>query len=497
MTLRRTIAAPTLRILGTIAIAVPLAGCAATGGAGGADADPAAMSDAEATFSTRMAAVRATGRELAASPGDPAIRESLKKVIWLRSNPQDLRIEALEALIADEPGLDDTRRMLALMLPTESAYREWGMIERIGEVAADNGWTDLTPGFVASFAREAVQPPDDQRPELAAIRALHPGQDPAEVVFDVFVGRYETPRDLRDRDRLAAWSLMSRLDPTGEVAARLLPGVDARTRRDDPLVATLVQVHDALGIVPATGEELAWAERLLEPEHDVFVGAAYRVVVGLSPVQAEGLRLRHLAPLVWAASNEPAWLDASRSEHLSAIDAALDRSKHYQRTGGSARHEAETLRANRDRLVWADLIAVRLALVALGDETLGAELFAIADQDHNDTSTEHGGVIAATADGFAAWHYPPRPAQRMGDRRFIASDDLLRNATAEPFHFHFHASSHGNREYAGPSAGDLLYVDLFRCQAIVLTFINRNELNADYYQPGGARLDLGTINRPD
>jgi len=63
-------------------------------------------------------------------------------------------------------------------------------------------------------------------------------------------------------------------------------------------------------------------------------------------------------------------------------------------------------------------------------------------------------------------------------------------------HFHFHVQSTRNARYAGPGPADLAYADAFGRANLVLTFIDEDTLAVDYYQPGGATLDLGHITRP-
>jgi hypothetical protein len=80
--------------------------------------------------------------------------------------------------------------------------------------------------------------------------------------------------------------------------------------------------------------------------------------------------------------------------------------------------------------------------------------------------------------------------------RFVASDDLLNAGVPALFHYHFHAAHYDNRKYAGPSLADLEYARQYGRSCLVFTFVTRDRLNVDYYQPDGARVDLGSIERP-
>jgi hypothetical protein len=462
--------------------------------------DPATVSatealNPEATYSTRLAAVERGRRDLAASPGDPATRELLKKVVWRRSNPIQLRIDAIDALVADEAASADTERMLALLVRDESAWRQWGVIEHIGDVAAARGWTSLAPGLVVSYSRQAAHPADDERAELAALEAMFPDRPVADVVFDVFAGRIDSPVELRERDRLAAWSLLSRLDPSGSRARALLAD-PSLVPGSDPLVAVLAESSRRLGVVPGTGEELAWARRLLGGEHDALVRRYESLVASLDAERREGLELRHLAGLLWTSDTRPQRLGATRAELVSLVEQTLEGRTRHWRTGGSAQGRQQTMRNTEQSLVWADLVLVSIAMEAIEAPALAGALFDLADRDLLDTSTEHGGVIEAYEGRLTAVGYPPRPSQRLGDRQFVASDDLLRAGTTALYHFHLHATEHTNKEYAGPSVADLQYASTFGASCLVLTFVDRDTLNADYYQPNGAVLDLGVASRP-
>ncbi|MCA9283506.1 MAG: hypothetical protein KDA30_15890, partial [Phycisphaerales bacterium] len=63
--------------------------------------------------------------------------------------------------------------------------------------------------------------------------------------------------------------------------------------------------------------------------------------------------------------------------------------------------------------------------------------------------------------------------------------------------FHFHASDYANRRYAGPSDGDLEYAKRQGRCGLVYTFVSPNKMNADYYTPDGAVVDLGAVERTD
>ncbi|RMH23707.1 MAG: hypothetical protein D6693_10945 [Planctomycetota bacterium] len=455
--------------------------------------DPrSALDDPASTTPQQVQAVRSIAADLTAGRVEPADgREALKRIVWRRSAPTPVRVAALEALLDHDP--DDTAVMLGLMLPTET---NWDLIARIGDLASERGWTALTPALVRSWARPVVEPADGDRPERAALAALHPAEPIERVVFRVFAAPEESGVD--DRTRSAAWALLQRLDTDGSITRRLLA---APADGDEPahgMIADLRAGARDLGVVPRTAEQLNWLRRMRQPEHAGFWREASALVARLDEPRARGLALRHIPALVWAGRHEPSWLTASREEHLAALRSALDGRRRHRRTDGvdDFNRDRETLDAWEDALAWGDLLLVRMADRAIADRGVAGALFEQARRDRADTTTEHGGVIDEAGAGFLARPFPPRPTQRVGDNRFVASAEMLAASTQSLFHYHFHAQRRRNTEYAGPGRGDLAYADRFGRACLVFTTVSDAALNADVYFPGGARIDLGEIRRP-
>ena len=63
-----------------------------------------------------------------------------------------------------------------------------------------------------------------------------------------------------------------------------------------------------------------------------------------------------------------------------------------------------------DKLSWGDLFVIKRLTIAVQDRSVAAALFAQADADRKDTSTEYGGalVFAGPGDGLVAKLYKPR-----------------------------------------------------------------------------------------
>ena len=482
-----------------VGLVLLMAGC--SGGSGGGTREAAApdsvvITDEEQRISTRRAAIEGARLQFERGVSDEVLRESLKEVAWSRRARQDLRLESLEALLADEANLSDTRNMLRLMIPTESAWSEWDVLRYMGEVAAQKGWVDLAPSFVVSLARVRPQAPDSERPEYLALVDLVGEDEIPDLVFDVFAGLIEGSVT-RERDRLDAWSLLNRLDPDGVRTGQRLRALSL-DGRNDALLEALKRGADELGVVARTGEEFAWLGRLDDPEHASFWATSSGAVRVLTERQRRALALRHLPAIEWASRHAPEWLGATREFLLTHIEGRLDGRTVYLRGSTRSSGQRELFRRTKDGLSWGDALIVCVALEALDDPGLASEIFRQADIDHNDRSTEHGGVVTTdgSSDLFFATHYPPRPSQRFGDNRFVASPEMIEQSSTALVHYHFHASELRHAEYAGPSAGDLDYSAHYGRSALVFTFVNGDTLAVDYYQPDRVVVDLGTLERP-
>ncbi len=479
------------RILYTLSAGAAFALASCSGGGSSSSNPLADVGDPGLGYRTRIHAIEASQQEVEAGTIDrDAWRESVKKVAWGAANYEKLRVAAIDALLEDDEA--DTRNMLRLMLPREPS---WLVIARIGELAEQRGWEEYTPALVRSWSRPVVQPADDERPERAALMALHPSMEVERVVFDVFA----QPSDDKlfgDKQREEAWALLCRLDPSGAKAARYLADLGPTT---DPLLEDLQAGASDLHAAPTTPEQLQWLRELRKPEHSAWWSEATRVIGTLNGEQLQGLELRHAAAVVWASQHRPQWLRAGRAELVGELTSRLSSRTTHQRLAEAVegvRPTREEWSENASKLVWGDALLVLIADDALREDDVIAALYEQVDQDKDDISTEYGGVIDGRGDGFLALSYPPRPAQRIGDNRFVASPELLERGATALFHYHFHARRANESTYAGPGPGDTEYADRFGRSCLVLTSIDEDTLNADYYQPGGAIVDLGEVARP-
>lgn len=445
----------------------------------------------------------------------PAMRESIKSRLLWRGGPTKVRVAAVEALLRDETpeGVADNKKVFTLLLPTEGDYR---VIEAIARNAAERGWMDVAPGLVRSLARHLVTIADEERAEAAALRTLYPEKSLTESIFAVFMmseAALNQPPDLARKVRTDAYELLGRLDETGAERARLLADVEPARAAADPLIADLAAGARELGVVPLTSSELDWLSDLRAGDGEErranqrWWSQAAQAVARLNETQKQGLRLRHIEPIRWAAAHEPALLDADFESLYEQLNARLSEREHHRRTDGRGGDQPnwEQLDRWRDKLAWGDLVTMLIvdeAVCGNASPAVRATLFDHLERDRADTTTEYGGVIAALASGSGGgegWEvrlYPPRPAQRQDDDTFVASSQMFDESARALAHHHFHASKVDRRKYAGPGAADRDYADRHGRTCIVFTSIDADTLGVDVYFRGGPIVDLGTIRRP-
>lgn len=513
------------------------------------DSDAAAALDGNAGTTKRISAVDKLWEEVEAGRADRAAgRETLKQILWKGSAPSPLRVHAFGKLAGDQSpeGRADTRNFIRLRLPTES---QWPVIEAMCKYAAEQAgqadgaaaWRTVAPALVRSYARKVPVPPDPDRPERDALLALFPGERIEQIAFNVYLDpemksgeEIKTPAEIAEKQRQAAWELLGRLDPDGSLRREFLATAPA----DQPAVAMLARLAKELRVVPVTGSELAWASSLVEskdPAASSWWASVQGAAAALSESQAAGLQLRHLEAVRWAASNRAEWTRMEREALLSELGSRLESRRKWRKSEGVGAGEMqsrELLSDWTDRLAWGDVLTILVIDEAIRDRRVVESLFEQAAADRADTSGEYGGLLFATEStpmsaavgtnpmkpkwddagsaGFMVKGYSARPAQRVNDRTFVAPDDMFvaEGAGGRALaHYHFHAQSVNNADYAGPGFGDHEYAATHGRACLVFTSVRPGVLNVDYYQrpgrvstdgstatPGnGVQIDLGEV----
>jgi hypothetical protein len=472
------------------------------------------MENNKLAVSSREEAVREAWA--AAEVGDDELRaltrERMKTLLFKGGAPEDVRVAAYDSLLSDtsDEGVSDTRNFTRLRLPTEP---NWTMVERLSNAAGRNGWQECSGSLVRSWARVVPEQPDDGRPERAALEQLFPGKPMTAIVMSVYAdpaSHGESQANTAEKIREASWEVLSRIDPTGSQRAELLR-TDAALGAS-PAFADLQKASSELRVIPVTGSELTWVRSLMDADKDAreWMTQTKAALALLDDGRLADLQVRHLEPIRHASVHRPEWLGASRESLLSEARSRMSSRTHHARAtgreGGSNR--GESLERWESELSWADALTMLVIDDAIREPGVIEEIFQQASRDRVDTSSELGGVLfapgqsplgtsatkkAESSADFKAILYPPR--DRVRDDRFIASDDMFRQSPRSLCHYHFHVQRERNSEYAGPGDGDIEYASTHGRACLVFTSVNATTLNVDFYQRGGARIDLGELVR--
>lgn len=444
-----------------------------------------------------------------------AVRATFKEMVWSSSLPPSLRTRLYKHLASDtDPEtLEDTRKQTRLMIPREPS-REMELV--LCQTAGAKGWTDCIPALIRSYSRPVPLVKDEDRAERIALIQLSGGTPLVEVVFGVFLNPPDedpdSPADFRARTRADAYDVLGRLDVSGAYRKRLLEDASL-TPGDDSVVRLLRRSVTELKVIPISGEELRWLERLADPKiaRNVSWWAEVQTVVAtMPPEKLDGLQLRHLEPVRVASKLHADLFAKDRAMLLGELKSVVASRKTVQRSNeaqGTVKAVKEQVDVWEHGLSWADLLTIALLDRAVRQKDFVERIFVYVELDRADTTTEYGGLILTAhnvGDGKAtvsdpgkvvAWLFPPRPGQRPNDNEFVAPEEMIISSDRAIAHFHFHVHRARNSEVAGPSHGDLAYAARNGRNCLVFTSIGTDELNVDFYQPNGIVIDLGTIEK--
>ncbi|MCE9591068.1 MAG: hypothetical protein K8S99_11145 [Planctomycetes bacterium] len=460
-----------------------LAGCLclalSIGAAGKTYDDPiAVMTSHEQDSETRLKAGRQAEQRF---PNDPRRIAALNQMLWDRGYGSTDRQYAVDQLIKYDEAEFKLKLAHRIVL-----LQNWDTIEYILKQAVERNWTDMTPMVVRQYARPAKDVPDAQRPERAAIEKLNPGKNVTEVVFAVFANAEAKP-DIAEQT--AAWELLCRLTPRAELMDLL-----GKAPSTTAMVADLKTCAAELGTLPTNKEGVLWLSYLRDPSRRAWWESAKSRVASLNAEQRKGLELRHLPVLLHA---EASLLSKDRAALLGGLRERVQGGEHYLLApiyDGQPQDYPQRLAEVADQLCWGDLVVMTGLLDSLNDPAVRTALLDQAEHDKTDTGSEHGGALTYDDSGrLVVKEFPARV--RTHDLKFISSPELVEAVYTGAAHYHFHAQEHRNSDHAGPGRGDLAFATRLNFNCMVFTFITKEKLNADYYQPGGVVVDLGVVTK--
>lgn len=476
---RPAIAGPNPMVL--LLLVVALMGLAQAGCTPARYADPiAVMLNRSEDPARRVSAARQAQRD---RPDDPARLAALRQIVWSNAHPVSLRILAVDQLVAfDEQAFhEDMARDL-----TRAA--NWQLLDHLFDLIVKRQWTDMTPALVRHYALTAHGILDQDRAERKVLEALNPGKTADQVVFEVFAN---AGSDVPMVQQAAAWHLLTRLHDR-ETLMRLLAEAPDRTA----LVVDLKAVAADLKVLPTNREGALWLAYWRDPARADLWRRLKDRVGRLNDEQRAGLELRHLPVLLAAEQRDDRYGDMSRAALLRRVGATIAANEHHL-TGptydGPMQDYPQQFSAAAKQLVWADLVVIDMLWTAVRQPDVVADLFRFAEADTADDTTEYGGALDWHDDRFRVTLY--MPMMRRHDLIFFPPQQMIEHLYTGLAHFHFHAQQERNSQYAGPGRGDLRNADRLNFNFLIFTRIDRDRLNVDYHQPGGAVVDLGTLRR--
>lgn len=414
--------------------------------------------------------------------------ETLKRIVWRPGYTVGVREAAVDRLeTLDTEGLQRTLRQ---HVPNLNAW-EW--LERVCEIIADRGWVELTPALVSSWSRPTMDKDQDfKRPEYLALSKMYGNDRVIDVVFDTFLAA-DKPSEQGLRTR--CWDLLMRLGQKQRLVDLLK---NTNVKPDDLMLADLRAGANDFGIVPRNREEILWLRKLRQPEHAEFWSSATEALSHYPSERQAELELRDLPIVVAAYHHQPDMLTATKEELYNNLDNKVRGRKTYSHTGNFNNYATSLptrLYGWKNELTWSDLAAMLLLVQALDVPELRSHIFNFAQRDHEDETTEYGGIINLDNQGrYELVEFIPRI--REHDERFLASQEMMDAGYTALCHIHFHCQSWRNTDRAGPSFGDTNYANNLRANNAVFTCVSDDELNVDYYRYDNMRVDLGTVSKP-
>ena len=414
-----------------------------------------------------------------------SFQEMLMPLLWKPGYTNEVRMAALERLWSvDNQGVTRTLRQ---QLPR---LNNWTWLVEVCEWIAEHNITELQEGLISSWASPTMMVRTErERPEYLALVEMV-GED--SVVSLVFKTLVYSSQSWKQSYRSRCLELLHRVGERDRIVALLQ---NADIAEDDVYLQDLRKSYEELGITPYTREEVIWIRKLASPEYQSFWNEAREALSQLSDARRHSLELRDIPVAVSVHRHAPEYMTMETEAILNTIARQLQGARHYYETegGGTFNERSEQFRTHRSRLTWGDAMAIRMMYKALQVPQVRKHFHGYGVRDINDKTTEYGGIIALDEKGrFEILEFEPKI--RHHDRRFNASQQMFDAGYTALFHFHYHAQKYRNGDHAGPGLGDKNYADSTRANCVVLTFVNEDEVNVDFYRHGGVVVDLGTFN---
>ena len=412
--------------------------------------------------------------------------EAVDSMWWVTYSRQPMvgRRAAVERMLAE-----DAASFWADSAAKTRQIDDWPMIRLLAQEAMQTDATDALPWLVRSWAMRSRIVADEERPERDAIESIT--REPAGALLDAIV--FGPSADRSSATQAAAWTVLVRIEPDRFLRNRIEAAPD---QNQSVFVSQLKRTAPTVDVLPSDRLEVAQMMRLASVHDDGQWRAWSRwreTKAGDGPAT---LAMRHLPAIQQCDVHRDGW---TRARWLTHVEERLSGRRFASRGDGAGddivvKQRPDRFEDHAQALGIADLLVIDQILDAMDDPVFQATAFEQADADLLDTNTEYGGAVVWSERGRLVFA-PFEPLIRRHDQAYIASTPCIEAVYLGLAHVHFHAQRHGNRGWAGPSQGDLDFVDVHHVNALVLTFLDRNTLNGDLVLPGGITIDLGCMTR--
>lgn len=290
---------------------------------------------------------------------------------------------------------------------------------------------------------------------------------------------------LNTRDFTARGSAMELLANRLQ-AEQLLPRIAALKAQTDAVQA-LQFFADNFGYLPRTKSELlATAILFKEPPEQSKLAARAAAKWAAEGNYRFNIRDYHLLSRIAA---DPLRTFLPRKQLQDDIRAFLA----VQRTAPAAQKRMGRVvdfDAQADTLTLADLWNIMLLNHVLNRPRAQEAFKVMAQRDRADTQTQWAGLITYDQGQAEAKLYTP--AEKRGDQEYVPTEAMLRDAKDSLCYF----IGHFDRDYddpaqTGPTDDELRLIREQNIYGLVLTSLKDGRINAAYFNPAGAVIDLG------
>ncbi|QQE12286.1 hypothetical protein JD969_02085 [Planctomycetota bacterium] len=412
--------------------------------------------------------------------------KSLNGLVWNDSHPLEIRQKATKTLlnINKQAFLETSNDLITIV-------DQWNMLNYLFELAIQENWKSYTIAATHSWARTSQLYSDDVRPERKLIETLNPDQQTEKVLLDIFLGNYKANStnptfNITQRHQIAAWIVLTRIMSEQDLYAAL-----SESKRNSIIADDLFTMKQYLSQLPKEREGLLWLNFILHQQTRLGNSDNFDDLLQFKPESSpkKELQVRHIPSVLHNVRTGP-----NRAIPMSLVKQYVAKQQRYPRVDHPHK-DNETIDLQTQLISQADYIVLMHVIQTINTPLVRQTLFNQADDDILDNTTELGGVLTWDSNNQPIAQ-PFAPEIKAHDRKFYASNQLIESMYTGLAHYHFHAQDHENATYAGPGKGDLSFANRLGTHAVVFTFIDKNTLNVDYYQPGGVVIDLGTISRP-